>query len=285
MTENLRFPNGVTVRQAKKDAKTLASVFDIPLSEAQNLVAKKNGLDMLWSRAIEWLKVMDVPLASWHVPLCSGQELPLSVTAAAPVIVIAGVAGTGKSVFAVSLAIQHLRKCAGAEVHWVSTVEFPDMDASLPADWAADNLLQALRRRHQAQVWHHHRDLAGDLPGKGSPPGTLVVLDELGSSTSLPETLLRWTKTAQERRHIVIVCAQVMAEVIRREQMPKGICAVFHGRQFHPRSESEITINGLSHRLDTLEFKRGEFSEFAAFGEGASSTFAVRLPLPDLSQV
>ncbi|NWC82665.1 hypothetical protein HX798_20580 [Pseudomonas putida] len=280
MSDNLRFPNGVSVAQAKKDAKSLARAHGMLLAEAQNQVAKANGLDMLWSRAIERLKLLNQPLACLQLPLrFSLESLPLAVPFRAPAMLLAGPSGTGKSVFAVALAAQQLRGHTDAELHWITDRAFPTIGSSLPETWVSDNLLQALMHRHGSRIKLHGRDYTGDLPGNGSPPGTVIVLDEVGYCDELPEIIERWISLAQQRRHILIVCAQVLSEVVRGE-LPPSVCTLFHARPNYPEMSPLPLIQGLTRKLNSLRFERGRFSEFLAVdGSGPWPDF-VRLPLP-----
>ena len=50
MSTELRFPSGITVTQARKDAKKLARAESIKLHEAQNRVAHSNGLNLSWAK-------------------------------------------------------------------------------------------------------------------------------------------------------------------------------------------------------------------------------------------
>lgn len=286
MSDNLRFPNGVSVAQAKKDAKSLARAHGIPLAEAQNRVAKAHGLDMLWSRAIERLKLLNQPLACLQLPLrFSLDPLPLAVTFQAPVILVVGPTGTGKSVFAVTLADQQLRGHSDAELHWISDNRvLPSVDCSLPETWVSDNLLQALMRRHGSRIKLHGRDYISDLPGNGSPPGTVIVLDEVGFCDELPEIIQRWTSLAQQRRHILIVCAQVLSGVMRGE-LPRGVCTLFHARHNCPEISPLPLIQGLARKLNSLRFERGRFSEFLAVDGSGPWPDIVRLPLPCIHQL
>ncbi len=64
MNEELRFPDGATVEQAKKDAKKLAASMNIPLSEALDTTASHHGGVGKWQDVIRNLKangVEDLP--------------------------------------------------------------------------------------------------------------------------------------------------------------------------------------------------------------------------------
>jgi len=52
MSIELRFPSGITVTQAKKNAKKLAKSESIKLHEAQDRIARENGLDLPWDKAM-----------------------------------------------------------------------------------------------------------------------------------------------------------------------------------------------------------------------------------------
>lgn len=60
--DRLRFPSGLSVRQAKANAKTLRNETGLPLYEAQRKIAAENGLDMPWEQALYSIKVKDLPV-------------------------------------------------------------------------------------------------------------------------------------------------------------------------------------------------------------------------------
>lgn len=55
-TDLLRFPSGLSVRQAKANAKKRKVEEGIPLHEAQKQIARENGLNMNWDCAITQIK-------------------------------------------------------------------------------------------------------------------------------------------------------------------------------------------------------------------------------------
>lgn len=63
--DNLRFPNGLSVRQAKSDAKALKKQNRIKLHEALQIIAAQNGISLPWEQVIEQLK-MSVPSQITH---------------------------------------------------------------------------------------------------------------------------------------------------------------------------------------------------------------------------
>lgn len=58
----MNFPSGRSVDRCKQDAKKLVKISKekgnkIKLAEALNVIAKENGIDLPWSKAIEKLKL------------------------------------------------------------------------------------------------------------------------------------------------------------------------------------------------------------------------------------
>jgi len=60
--DSLCFPSGRTVGNCRKDAKRLARQKQIPLSQAQDIVAAENGASHSWGRAIALLKAQSQPV-------------------------------------------------------------------------------------------------------------------------------------------------------------------------------------------------------------------------------
>lgn len=54
--DQLKFPNGLSVRRAKQRAKSLKKTLGITLGEALQQVAAANGMDKPWSEVIAWLR-------------------------------------------------------------------------------------------------------------------------------------------------------------------------------------------------------------------------------------
>ena len=106
-----RFPSGATLDQVKKDAKKLARTQNIPLNQAQDAAALKHGLAMPWNRVNEWLKSQRVSaIASFTLPLDSGETKVVNLTCEQPLVMICGWVGCGKSTTALVLAGQAMAK-------------------------------------------------------------------------------------------------------------------------------------------------------------------------------
>lgn len=56
--DKLKFPSGLSVRQAKANAKDLKARLGIKLYEAQQIVSADNGLDLPWDQAIDSLRAL-----------------------------------------------------------------------------------------------------------------------------------------------------------------------------------------------------------------------------------
>ena len=54
--DTLKFPSGRPLSSARKDAKKLSRLQNIPLVQAQNIIAQQNGMDLPWDKAITKLK-------------------------------------------------------------------------------------------------------------------------------------------------------------------------------------------------------------------------------------
>lgn len=93
-----RFPSGATLDQVKKDAKKLARTQNIPLNQAQDAAALKHGLALPWNRVNEWLTSQRVSaIASFTLPLDSGETKVVNLTCEQPLVMICGWVGCGKS--------------------------------------------------------------------------------------------------------------------------------------------------------------------------------------------
>jgi hypothetical protein len=65
--DNLRFPSGVTVKQAKQDAKKEAKSQGIPLSLSLDRQACRLGMKMPWSKAIKLLRQKGAPIVNFKL--------------------------------------------------------------------------------------------------------------------------------------------------------------------------------------------------------------------------
>lgn len=82
--DRLKFPSGLSVRQAKADAKQLKSQSNIKLHEAQRRIAADNGLNMSWGEAMETLKASGGNASEGFVVYCKRDGFISSIDADGP---------------------------------------------------------------------------------------------------------------------------------------------------------------------------------------------------------
>ncbi|MCG7952653.1 MAG: AAA family ATPase [Candidatus Thiodiazotropha endolucinida] len=178
MSDIERFHTGLSVEQAKKDAKKLAKDKSIPLHVAQDIIAHEK-IGMSWSKAmfLRCKKSHDnsSDLATFVLSRDKGNVVTCSLTKDTPVAYIAGRSGCGKSVVATELAIQHL--ISGKPVTYFPGYDIPLEPLEPSMDLAHYNIL-TLKKTYP--------ELFQVIPGRGeevlgklkATNGSLVVLDE-----------------------------------------------------------------------------------------------------------
>ena len=187
----LRFPSGITVDQAKKDARRLSKSLNISRSQALDQTAKENGLGMSWGQAIACLKSGRLPLATYHLPLREESVNHLvSIFKDRPLITITGPSGSGKSVLALDIARQHLEQQTGM-VYYVSWGE-ADFSKESPPEFLLQDLAYNLGRNLFSKFKSRFVSLMFSFGSEyidNSIPalqeGDLVVLDETGYLLSI----------------------------------------------------------------------------------------------------
>ena len=175
-----RFQSGVSVPQARKDAKKLAKKENIPLHKALDVVALKNS-GLSWNKAIKDINTIPIDgygedlLASFALKTQSGNAIIFSLSKRNPVAYIVGMSGSGKSVSSLLLAEQHL--CAGKNVVYLPGHDMP-MTSPITQDMAHKKAIDLV-----SQFPDRFRISNGDAPTNISSlnfkPKTLVIIDEL----------------------------------------------------------------------------------------------------------
>jgi hypothetical protein len=82
--DRLKFPSGLSVRQAKSNAKKLKIKLGIKLHEAQHKVAAENGLDMPWDQAIEALRSKSTLVTGGTLAALKGSDCNESISKVKP---------------------------------------------------------------------------------------------------------------------------------------------------------------------------------------------------------
>lgn len=229
--ETLRFPTGITVAQAKKDAKALAKSQTFTLSEALDMVARRNGIDKPWSKAVAWLADNDDRIASFKLPLPTCRSHIVDVPNYAPLVVIAGQAGCGKSILAVELARQHLSNNPSARLDWMSPIGLRSIEATdaSRSRCMPEHMLEALDIRHPGRVQFSEFDPESHFPGENAPAGSMVVIDDASLFPLLDSHLPKWISAALERRIVLVVCVQHLLDLIPKS-VPEGLGLFLIGR-------------------------------------------------------
>ena len=144
----IRFPSGITVIQAKKDAKRVQKTRNCTLSEAQDITSIENGVDLPWNKAVKHLRD-SIPFVDIHLG-----TRRLQLTHDKPIGSLIGFSGCGKSVAALIIAEKHLLE--GKDVHWI-TYKWPENEYVVQRDMSLQQSL-ALSKKYPNQYYTHSPD-------------------------------------------------------------------------------------------------------------------------------
>jgi len=297
--DHLRFPSGVTVAQAKKDAKRLAKERGIRLHQAQDIIAQQNGGDALWHRAIEKLQPhREATVLPLRIPLSPEHntghlERRIEIGPEASTIVILGVAGTGKSVLAILLAQQALVDAGAPAVHYVVPLDvLGDMrpDNPLFQRDAAMQLLVQLHDEYPTKVFTHELDRDGSpTETVGNPPaGSVVIVDETLFLRRAQTEILDWMRWASARRYTLIVTGQTPEDVfppMSAEEEKEGVRyvgAMFLGRlnQGPATERAPQSTQAVIEATRMLRYDRGPARDFVAATTNPAWMGVVRYTIP-----
>ncbi|MBV7514576.1 ATP-binding protein [Pseudomonas sp. PDM25] len=227
MSNENRFPSGATIDQVKKDAKKLAKAQNIPLNQAQDAAALKHGLALPWNRVNEWLaRQRGSAIASFSLPLDSGETKIVNLTSEQPLIMICGRVGCGKSTTALVLAGQAMAT-SKARLFFLT---------SKPAGWPPavwDTLRQDFPGRCIEVGNFYDFDLF-DLSQINPAAGDILILDERYQGAR-DHSLQRLIERARDWRVGLFVCKQGGAadmelELTKTPYPDRGIPLVVEGK-------------------------------------------------------
>jgi hypothetical protein len=237
VNDRLRFPAGITVLQAKKDAKSLSKAQAIPLSVALNIIAQRNGMNMPWSKALVSLRDSNTMLASFKLALPESHSHIIDVPAYAPVIAITGEAGSGKSVLSIELAKQQLLNFPRAKLYWTSPIGRRRIEASdaSGSNHMPEHMLAKLERNYPGRVEVRAFDLETIIPREVLPAGSVVVVDDVSMIRSLISERPKWIKSALDRGIVLILSGQLTSEMFP-EDIPEEVGLILMGRARFLRS-------------------------------------------------
>lgn len=188
MVDKFRLPSGASVRQVKKDAKTLKRELNISHHEALNVAAKQHGSDLDWNKLRLHLKNDDA-VATLEFQC----NLHLQLTLPRPLGFVIGPTGSGRSAIAAELCVNHLK--AGRNVinliseHSYSTIPGYVGDAM---GMISSNVPEFTRKHVEGK--QNFTELLALLSPK---PGTLIVMEEPQTldqfdTTSISADCARW---------------------------------------------------------------------------------------------
>lgn len=281
MLDHLLFPSGISVGVARLEASKLASAKCIPISQALDEVARQHCANMTWSQAMDWLASEPVPLAIFSLPLRGDQELQAQVMQDANTVVLLGAPGTGKSALSLILAEQVLTRQASADVHVVSGFAVIDCGSD-DESFSAERYVRSLMAAHPDRMKRHCLPPSGELPGAGSPRGSIIILDEINTlprAVAFSDRLAQYMEVTKERGHVLVVCGQTAADVFA-DAIPKGVDTMMLA-PFHEYGQL-TTFEAMTMKkvLAQLEGKRGVYTEFLVVTQGR--TAIAQIPIPQL---
>lgn len=93
---DLQFPSGTTVSQAKKDAKKYKRLHNCTQTQALNIIAQKNGLNLNWDRAVKLLKETQDNLLPDIFSNDHDQQLRRVFSNTSGIVIFSGITGSGK---------------------------------------------------------------------------------------------------------------------------------------------------------------------------------------------
>ncbi|WP_063664843.1 hypothetical protein [Aliivibrio fischeri] len=100
MIDHLKFPSGTTVSQAKKDAKKYKRQHSCTQTQALNIIANKNGIDLHWDKAVKRLKETQANLLPDIFSNEQDQQLRSIFSEMKEIVIFSGTIGSGKATVA-----------------------------------------------------------------------------------------------------------------------------------------------------------------------------------------
>ena len=293
MSTTLRFPSGLTVTQAKKDAKKLAKAESIKLHEAQDRTSRSNGLNMSWNKALAWLERQPKPLMSFRLSLNSERNEGTShhlidLYPEAPVVLIAGTTGSGKSVIALELAHQAITKSAIRTYY--CTMQGLIFEAATGSQDINSKQIGYLQQNFPNH-FHIHSFSRGVSPLESMDnevtEGSLLIIDEVALFKLNQNSIIEWLAWARRKRCVLILIGQMIEDIApsaskdQEEEFASYIGAVLLGRtQCVSEDTAELTRELLKF-TQTLDYSSREYIEFVALATTPGWMGILRQTLPD----
>lgn len=231
-----RFSTGVSVTQAKKDAKRLSKSNDIPLHKALDIVANKHHGEP-WNKSINKLSGGDSFSFTLHGCIEEGPT-QIQLSREEPLGIIDGMSGSGKSMLALSIAASFLD--AGGSVYYLPGVEKVSFKES-PFDLAHNYSLH-LNDHYRTFSFIDGRSF-DVLTGKTYPKNALFIIDEtfyFGSdSKSFAGSIV---ETLYKHDAYVLLVSQHLEDIEQVERLLIYLAFIMFGRRDYPYGTDRISF-------------------------------------------
>lgn len=231
-----RFSSGVSVAQAKKDAKRLSKSNDIPLHKALDIVANKHEGEP-WNKSIN--KLSDGGSFYFTLHGCiEGGPTQIQFSRDEPLGIIDGMSGSGKSMLALSIAESYL--AAGGEVYYLPGVKDVSLKES-PFDLAHNYSLH-LNNRYRSFSFIGGRSM-GVLTRETYPKNALFIIDEtfyFGSDCkSFAGSIV---ETIYKHDAYVLLMSKQIEDVEQIERLLIYLAFIMFGRRDYPYARDSISF-------------------------------------------
>ncbi|MBO1897591.1 ATP-binding protein [Shewanella sp. BF02_Schw] len=248
------FPSGISVTQAKKDAKKLAKSSGLQLSEAQNLTAFKHGRTS-WAALVNQLSTQN----SLSLHFNQGEK-KLNFPKEKSFTIVEGVSGSGKSVILIEAAAQMNK--AGYPVVYLTC----DLSKVSPSDLAGQAVIQQQKTNPDLFLVYDFLDEDLDLASFWLN-GSILIIDEIAAffekySSDLVNDLLKASK------HTIVACQE-----IRDIDRHLSNCNISN------ECIQMLFLNDVkaTHFGQKIERERGKFVEFLAVNDELTHKFSLSL--------
>jgi hypothetical protein len=248
------FPSGISVTQAKKDAKKLAKLSDLQLSEAQNLIAFKHGRTS-WAALVNQLSTQN----SLSLHFNQGEQ-KLNFPKEKSFTIVEGMPGSGKSVFLIEAAAQ-MNKAGYPVVYFSSCISMV-----FPSDLAGQAVIQHQRMNPDLFRVCDFSDEDLDL-ASFELNGSILIIDEIAAffdkySSDLINDLLKASK------HTIVACQDV-----------RDIDRHLSNCNIPNESIQKLFLDDVKATYfgEKLERERGKFVEFLAVNDELTHKFSLSL--------
>lgn len=206
---NPQFQSGITLTQARKDAKKLAKSEGLPFHKALDSIAKLHH-GQSWNKSVQSLKATASSLSFRLKGMIDDEQVTIQLTREEPLCIIDGYPGSGKTIAALSMAEYHLQQ--GFAVHYFAGCEMPD-GASPHLQDLAFNLAMAFEREYDGFYIHPGRD-PSDIQNTDWEEHSLVVIDEAHAFDKEPHFTNALLDLLRSRKCFVIILSQYI-ELLR----------------------------------------------------------------------